>query len=96
MFLLFATSIVDNDGAPSLANIFREFAKKFETVLLGYSGAAGETDSWKKTRGKKSRDTVPLKECCTQCLGGAAYLNSEMLYPKRNLYTMNNSDLKIR
>jgi hypothetical protein len=38
----------------------REFAKKFETVLTGYPWAGG---NWfmKKTRSKKSRDTVPLK-----------------------------------
>ncbi len=36
-----------------------EFSKKFETVLGGNSGAGG---NWfmKKTRSKKSRDTVPL------------------------------------
>ncbi len=37
----------------------REFSKKFETVLMGYSGAGGEMIH-KKTRSKKSRDTVPL------------------------------------
>ncbi len=37
----------------------REFSKKFETVLMEYSGAGG---NWfmKRTRSKKSRDTVPL------------------------------------
>ncbi len=38
----------------------REFSKKFETVLMGYSGAGGKLIH-KKTRSKKSRDTVPLK-----------------------------------
>ncbi len=36
--------------APS--EYLREFKKKFQTVLTGYSGAGGETGS--------SRDTVPL------------------------------------
>ncbi len=27
---------------------------------MEYSGVGGETDSWKKNRSKKSRDTVPL------------------------------------
>ncbi len=54
-----------------------DFLKKFEMVLLGYSGAGGETDSWKKTRSKKSRDTVPLRRSSLrqwptrgQCAGG--------------------------
>ncbi len=41
-----------------------EFSKKFETVLMEYSGPVwgwGETDSWKKPWSKKSCDTVPLK-----------------------------------
>ena len=37
----------------------REFSKKFETILIGYSGAGGKLIH-KKTRSKKSRDTVPL------------------------------------
>jgi hypothetical protein len=39
----------------------REFSKKLETVLMGYSGAGGKL-IMKKTRTKKFRDTVPLKE----------------------------------
>ncbi len=39
----------------------REFSKKFETVLIGYSGAGGELIH-EKTRSKKSRDTVPLRK----------------------------------
>ncbi len=39
----------------------REFPKKFETVLMGYSGAGGKLIH-KKTRSKKSRDIVPLKQ----------------------------------
>ncbi len=38
----------------------RDFWKKFEMVLMGYSGAGGKL-ILKKTRSKKSRDTVPLK-----------------------------------
>ncbi len=37
----FATSVVDTDGAPCLA-IISEFSKKFETVLMQYSGAGGK------------------------------------------------------
>jgi hypothetical protein len=37
----------------------REFSKKFETVLTGYSGVGGKLIH-KTTRSKKSRDTVPL------------------------------------
>jgi hypothetical protein len=38
----------------------REFLKKFEMVLTGYSRAGGKLID-EKTRSKKSRDTVPLK-----------------------------------
>jgi hypothetical protein len=38
----------------------REFSKKFETALLVYSGLGGNR-FMKKTRSKKSRDTVLLK-----------------------------------
>jgi hypothetical protein len=38
----------------------RDFWKKFEMVLMGYSGAGGKLIH-KKTRSKKSRDTVPLR-----------------------------------
>ncbi len=33
----FVTGVVDTGGAP-----LREFSKKFETVLMGYSGAGGK------------------------------------------------------
>jgi hypothetical protein len=39
----------------------REFSKKFETVLMQYSGAGGKLIHQKKNRSKKSRDTVPLR-----------------------------------
>jgi hypothetical protein len=39
----------------------RKFSNKFETVLMGYSGVGGKLIHEKKTRSKKSRDTVPLK-----------------------------------
>jgi hypothetical protein len=48
----FAAGVVDTGG-------LREFSKKFQTVLMGYSGAGGKLIH-KKTRSKKSRDTVPL------------------------------------
>ncbi len=38
---------------------------KFEMVLMGYSGAGGKLIH-KKTRSKKSRDTVPFSSMCTQ------------------------------
>jgi hypothetical protein len=54
LFPLFATGVIDTGGkfaagvdiggAPLLANISAIFSKKFETVLMGYSGAGGETD----------------------------------------------------
>ncbi len=37
----------------------REFSKKFQTVVMGYSGAGGKLTQ-EKTRSKKSRETVPL------------------------------------
>ncbi len=38
----------------------REFSKKFETVLMGYSWAGGKL-THEKNQKQKSRDTVPLK-----------------------------------
>ena len=38
----FAAGVVDTGGAPLLANISANFRKKFETVLMGYSGAGGK------------------------------------------------------
>jgi hypothetical protein len=55
----FATGVVDTGDASLLANISANFRKKFETVLMGYSGAGGKLIH-EKTRSKKSRDTVPL------------------------------------
>jgi hypothetical protein len=42
-----------------LVFFMNQFPPKFETVLMGHSGAAGKLIH-KKTRSKKSRDTVPL------------------------------------
>jgi hypothetical protein len=39
----------------------REFSKKIRNDRNGIIRGLGETDSRKKTRSKKSRDTVPLK-----------------------------------
>ncbi len=52
---------------PWAANISANFRKKFETVLMEYSGAGG---NWfmKRTRSKKSRDTVPLNIQLQDCL----------------------------
>ena len=57
----FATGVVDTGGAPWLANIsanFRKNSKRSKWNTLGLGG------NWliKKTRSKKSRDTVPLME----------------------------------
>jgi hypothetical protein len=59
----FAAGVVNTGGAPLL----RKLSKKFETVLTGYSGAGG---NWfmKKTRSKKSRDTVPLNSLTIYCM----------------------------
>ncbi len=55
----FAAGVVDTGGAPWLANIsanFRKNSKRSKWNTLGLGG------NWfmKKTRSKKSRDTVPL------------------------------------
>ncbi len=55
----FSTGVVDTGGAPWLANIsanFRKNSKRSQWNTLGLGG------NWfmKKTRSKKSRDTVPL------------------------------------
>ena len=39
----------------------REFSKKFETVLMEYSGAGGKL-MYEKNRSKKIGDTVPLSK----------------------------------
>ncbi len=53
-----AAGVVDTGG--NLPPVSLTPLKKFETVLMGYSGAGGKLIH-KKTRIKKSRDTVPLK-----------------------------------
>ncbi len=58
-FFSFATGVSDTGGQPWAANISATFGKKFEKVLMGHSGAGGKLIH-KKTRSKKSRDTVPL------------------------------------
>ncbi len=50
----------------------REFSKKFETVLMEYSGAGGEL-IYGKNQIKKSRDTVPLNPLPSSLSGAAAY-----------------------
>ncbi len=57
----FATGVADTGGAPWLANISANLRKKIETVGMGYSGAGGKLIH-KKTRCKKSLDTVPLSQ----------------------------------
>ncbi len=55
----FATSVVDTGGAPWIANISANFRKN---PKWSYWYALGLGGNWfmKKTRSKKSRDTVPL------------------------------------
>ncbi len=55
----FADGIVGTGGARWLANISVNFQKNLNG-LNGIIRGWGETDSWKKNRSKKSRDTVPL------------------------------------
>ncbi len=57
----FANGVVDTGGQPWAANIFTNF-EKIRNGLSGMLRDLGETDSWKKTRSKKSRDTVPLNK----------------------------------
>ncbi len=64
----FATGVVDTGGAPWLANISAIFSKKFETVEREYSGVGAKLIHEKKTRSKKSRDTVPLIRLLGQTL----------------------------
>ena len=50
----FATGVVDTGGALWLANISGNFRKKFETVLMGYSGAGGKLTHEKNQTQKSS------------------------------------------
>jgi hypothetical protein len=72
LFSFFATCVIDTGGkfATGINNtsetdaagdlpISPRIFEKFETVLMGCSGAGGKLIH-KKTRSKKSRDTVPL------------------------------------
>jgi hypothetical protein len=52
---------VDTGCAHWLANISANF-KKIRNGPKGILWGWGETDSWKKTRSKKSYDTIPLRE----------------------------------
>jgi hypothetical protein len=52
----------------------RKFSKKFETVLMGYSGAGGKLIH-KKTRSKNSRGTVPLRSPGTDSASLRSYRN---------------------
>jgi hypothetical protein len=49
----FATGVIDTGGAPWPANISANF-RKFEMVLIGYSGAGGKLIHGKKTKQKIS------------------------------------------
>jgi hypothetical protein len=42
MVAKFAAGVVDTGGIPLPCEYLREFSKKFETVLMGYSGAGGK------------------------------------------------------
>ncbi len=56
----FAAGVIDTGRAPWLVNISANFWKKFEMVLMEYSGAGGETDSWKNQKQKISQH-CPIK-----------------------------------
>jgi hypothetical protein len=45
----FNTGVVDTGGAPSLANIFGNFSKKFEMTLTFFFGACGKMKNLKRT-----------------------------------------------
>ncbi len=59
-----------------------KFAKKFETVLMGYSGAGGKL-IYDKTRSKKSLDTVPLKVLSSHLNWGARLDSFDLLLKSR-------------
>ncbi len=61
-FFPFATGVNDTGGAPGAANISANFQKIWNGPI-GIIRGLGETDFNKKTRSKKSRDTVPLRKC---------------------------------
>ncbi len=58
-FRKFAVIFTSQDGAPGAVNISANFGKKFETALMVYLGDRGNY-FMKKTRSRKSRDTVSL------------------------------------
>ncbi len=57
---------------------FREFSKKFNTVLMGYSGAGGKLIH-EKIWSRKSRDTVSSRSTWTQNKEKSCYFSSETL-----------------
>ncbi len=59
-FFPFATGVVDTGGKPLSGKYLHEFFEKIWNNPNGIIRGLGETDSRKKTRSKKSRDTVPL------------------------------------
>ncbi len=64
----FATGVVD---AVLLVHLYLRISPRiFETIRNGPNGILcgwAETDSWKKTRSKKSRDSLPLSIFCRDC-----------------------------
>jgi hypothetical protein len=55
------TSVVNTGGCTLTCKYLYEFSKKFETVLKGYLGA-GDKLIHEKSRSKKTRDIVPLRQ----------------------------------
>jgi hypothetical protein len=49
----FAPGVIDTGSAPLLANISMNFRKKFETVLMGYSGVGGKLTHEKYQKQRK-------------------------------------------
>ncbi len=60
LFPLFATRVVDTDGAPWLANISENFRKNCNDLNLIFRGLREDACFMKKPEAKKSRDIVSL------------------------------------
>ncbi len=85
----FATGVADTGGAPWLANISANFRKKSKWSKWNTLGLGG---NWfmKKTRSKKSRDTVPLSPKIRPNWGSTV---SILLKEKNVLLSLNKFDM---
>jgi hypothetical protein len=89
----FATGVVDTGGAPWLANIAANFRKNLKRSKFNTLGLGG---NWfmKKTKSKKSRDTVPLKGQCHEIFDFWFFSWISFL-PPVSLIPVANLDLRI-